>query len=939
MMAVLLFLIAIYSFVIPNYRESLMNGKRETIRELTNIAWSVLHKLDVIVDDEFSLTQAQNEAALLIGDMRYGDELKDYFWITDTMPYMIMHPYKPSLNGTNLSEYRDPRGKNFFVDIVNIVREHGDGFVEYDWQWKDDSLTVVPKLSYVKAYKPWGWIVGTGIYIEDVNREIAQLTRNVVWISVLITILLAAIISYLARRNYVADQQREAAQERLRDSMERYKKLVEASTDGVLMILENEVVYCNPYLLNLIGFTQDEFETGDEQFVETIKSFVHFDSDSNVDLEKKDISSEQKIKKKNGVLVNVVINQSKFEIEGKKGFIYAVKDVSRHKDVERELDLSMEKFKSIAGLMSIGVFRCTLGRQSRFVEINAKALELLGYSSQYELKDTHVQELFEVSDEKKEVVKAINEGIHIKDRLLRIRRGDGSILLSMVSLFPVDDADGKTIYCDGVIIDAYDHLSRDVDFNKNPPSLHLSANVLLQQVKDFILPAPQCNMGESVSVAAKLMVSARADVLLVTDNNEEIVGLLTHSDISRRVIAVGQDDKMQIGKIMSSPIISVSDEDMVMDAFTLMMQHNVSYIVVLPKIRGRASYISLLRLSELRKDTPEFLINAIQKAASVYEINEAMNRLPRLINTLIETGTGVATTGKLISKVSDTITEKLINEAIDEVGQPPVPFVFLALGSEGRREQTLATDQDNAIVYQNKNSSDEIQIKDYFLLLGSKVCNSLNKAGYPLCKGGVMAMNKEWCMSIEEWKNAISGWIENPNPEQILKISIFFDFRPVFGDFDLANNLQQFCQKSLKDKNVFLYNLAQSTISLKIHAIESSKHAEAYDIKLPILAITSITRLWALKYGIGERNTLERLFALHSADAISEVVREDFEQACRFLMSLRIKNQLKQIEANSDINNIINPKNLSDIERIMLKKVVATISDHQARLSMEFRII
>jgi signal transduction histidine kinase len=170
--AVLLFLVAIYLFVIPNYRESLMDGKRETIRELTSTAWSVMHKLDLMVSDEFSEEKARQEAAIIISDMRWGEEFKDYFWITDTTPRMVMHPYRPSMNGMDLSDYKDQRGKNFFVDIVKLVKQDGDGYIDYKWQWKDDSLTVVSKLSYVKAYEPWGWIVGTGIYIEDVNRQI-----------------------------------------------------------------------------------------------------------------------------------------------------------------------------------------------------------------------------------------------------------------------------------------------------------------------------------------------------------------------------------------------------------------------------------------------------------------------------------------------------------------------------------------------------------------------------------------------------------------------------------------------------------------------------------------------------------------------------------------------------------------------------------------------
>ncbi len=938
--AVLCFMIAIFLFVIPNYRESLMDGKRETIRELTNTAWSVMQKKDHAVDEHYRLREAKNEAKKIIGDMRYGDELKDYFWINDTTPKMIMHPYRPYMEGMDLSDYRDLKGKNFFVDIVNITNEFGSGYIEYNWQWKDDSLTVVPKLSYVKSYEPWGWIVGTGIYIEDVSHEITKLTKWVVWISVLITIIIAAIIIYLARRNYIAEKERQAAQERLRDSMERYKKLVEASTDGVLMIIENEIVYCNPYLLNLLEYSQEDFDQKNSKFYDTLNSFIYLDSEEESENSgQSEVSVEQKVKKKNGDYVNVVINRSKFEIEGKHGYIFTVKDVSKNIDFNRDLDLDIKKFKSIAGIMNLGIFRCTLGRKAQFVEINSKALELLGYSSEKDLKETLVQELFYINTEKKEVIRAINEGKHIKDRLLRLRRADGTILPAMVTLFPVNDANGKTVFCDGIIIDAYDHLSRDVAFEKNPTVLHLSASVLLQPVKDFIIAAPHCDMNTSIATASKLLTKSGADILVIMNDNNSMIGLLTHSDISRRVVAAESNLSLPVSEIMSAPVISVSDDDMVMDAFTMMVQHKVSYIVVKQKDNLKPYYISLLKLSELRKDTPEYLINSIQKADSIYEISNTVELLPRLIRNLVDTGTGASTTSKLISKISDTSTEKIIEDAIKEIGVPPAPFVFMALGSEGRKEQTLATDQDNAIVYKTDRGTNNDSIQEYFITLGSKVCNALNKVGYPLCKGGVMAMNKEWCMEVSEWEKTISEWINRPNPQEVLNTSIFFDFRPVYGDFELANALQHFCQKELKDKSVYFYNLAQSTVNLKPPSVDSSKQDDLYDIKMPILAIISIARLWSLKYGVSERNTKERFFVLNSADVISNKLMHDFTEALSFLMLLRVKNQLKQIEENKPVNNKINLNDLSDIEKIMLKKIINTISDHQNHLSMEFRLM
>ncbi|MFW5707677.1 MAG: cache domain-containing protein, partial [Bacteroidota bacterium] len=408
LIAILLFLAAMYIFVIPGYRESLMDRKRETIRELATTAWSVVQRIDHTITDSLDIAHAKKEAIEIIRGMRWGEENKDYFWITDTTPAMIMHPYRPQLDGKPLADYEDQEGKRFFVEIAQIAKESGDGYIDYKWQWKDDSLMVVPKLSYVKLYEPWGWIIGTGIYVEDVQQEITTITRRVVWISFFITLIITAVIVYLARKNFQAEQLRQKAQARQRETMEKYKKLVEASTDGVLMTLNGEVIYCNPYLLNLLGYSREEADRQDEEFLNSLHCLLHLKD--NHDTGVGEIVKEHRIRKKNKLMVDVVISRSEFEMGGQNGYIYTIKDVSKHRDTERELDLNMGKFKSIADTMHIGVFRTTIGRSSRFVEVNRKATEMLGYASENEIRDLAVQELFVDRPEKREVIKAISEG-------------------------------------------------------------------------------------------------------------------------------------------------------------------------------------------------------------------------------------------------------------------------------------------------------------------------------------------------------------------------------------------------------------------------------------------------------------------------------------------------------------------------------------------------
>ncbi len=177
LLAVALFIISIFAVIIPAFRSTIMDRKREMIRELTNSAWSVLHEYNVEEKKGHLTTEeAQKRAISDIRFLRYGEERKDYFWITDMHPRMIMHPYQPNLEGQDLSgdAGRDHTGKKLFVEMVDVCKKNGSGYVEYMWQWKDDPSRIVPKVSYVKGFAPWGWIVGSGIYVEDVRERVAQ---------------------------------------------------------------------------------------------------------------------------------------------------------------------------------------------------------------------------------------------------------------------------------------------------------------------------------------------------------------------------------------------------------------------------------------------------------------------------------------------------------------------------------------------------------------------------------------------------------------------------------------------------------------------------------------------------------------------------------------------------------------------------------------------
>ncbi len=259
-LTVALFIGAVFFLALPSFETSLMSAKRQTINELTSLTWEILNGFEKKVQTgEMSRSQAQQLAKEYIRDLRYGPERKDYFWINDMHPTMVMHPYRPELNGSDLTNYTDSEGKHLFVEFLKTVKADGQGYVQYMWQWKDDPDRIVPKLSYVREFKPWGWIIGTGIYLEDVQTKIHQLSQNLQYLFSVILffiILLSLYTIWQARQN---EKKKTIAEIALKISEERYRTILKIFEDGYFEVdLAGNMVFCNDSMSKLTGFPKEE---------------------------------------------------------------------------------------------------------------------------------------------------------------------------------------------------------------------------------------------------------------------------------------------------------------------------------------------------------------------------------------------------------------------------------------------------------------------------------------------------------------------------------------------------------------------------------------------------------------------------------------------------------------------------------------------------------
>lgn len=231
LLTIVLFAVAIFGVTLPTLRNNLFEQKKMQITVLTQSAWNVLEHYDNEVSSgNMSLDMAQELAQEQIRGLRFGPEGKDYFWINDFHPFMVMHPYLPQLEGQDLSTFTDRNGKFLFKEFVNKVLKEGAGFVPYLWQWNDSPARISPKLSYVKSFESWGWIIGTGLYLDDVNDEIANVSRKIVYFSIAILAIIIILLARIIHQSKKEIRNRQIAETKIRNYQGKLERLVEERT-------------------------------------------------------------------------------------------------------------------------------------------------------------------------------------------------------------------------------------------------------------------------------------------------------------------------------------------------------------------------------------------------------------------------------------------------------------------------------------------------------------------------------------------------------------------------------------------------------------------------------------------------------------------------------------------------------------------------------------
>jgi CBS domain-containing protein len=443
---------------------------------------------------------------------------------------------------------------------------------------------------------------------------------------------------------------------------------------------------------------------------------------------------------------------------------------------------------------------------------------------------------------------------------------------------------------------------------------------------------------------ARLLSGERVGSVVVVDDGRP-VGIVTDRDLRQKVLAEGRDGTTTTAAaIMSSPLITLPAAAFAFDAVLEMTRRRVHHIVIVDD--GRAiGVVSSADLLLLQTSHPVTLAREIASASSVDALAGLAPRVTSLVRDLLAEGGRVHGIADLVTELNDRIIIRVLDLAraqLAAVGrEPPVPYAWLAFGSEGRREQTLRTDQDNGLVYADPPPALTEPARAYFTELADLAVAGLVATGFPPCPGGAMASNPAWCQPLSVWDGYVRRWIADPVPAHLLDACMHFDLRPVTGSAELAAQLGDRIRAEAPAHQRFLGLMARDVVDRPVpvgflggvSVRRSGPHRGAVDIKgAGCIQLVGAARVHALELGLEETMTIARIEAagqrgLYASEDVVEIT-----DAYEHLLRLRLAHQLDRLAAGEAPDNYVDPDRLSHRDGLLLRDALKTVARVQGRL-------
>jgi CBS domain-containing protein len=404
------------------------------------------------------------------------------------------------------------------------------------------------------------------------------------------------------------------------------------------------------------------------------------------------------------------------------------------------------------------------------------------------------------------------------------------------------------------------------------------------------------------------------------------------------VVSKGKDCKDPVKDIMSIPHVRSDVKEYCFEAILKMVKHNVHHLLIMKddKLKGILTNHDLMLI---QGTSPLSVVKDIESQNTIDALIPVSLKINNIVGLLLNEGAKASSITRIISEINDRLVRRILEIAEERFGEPPVPYCWVVFGSEGRKEQTFKTDQDNALIYHDPADAEmEKTAQEYFGTFSLFVRDGLLKCGFPLCPADFMASNPMWRQPLHVWRKYFVNWISTPTAEAVLNSVTFFDVRAVYGEMRLLDWLKDFTLSMVKDQKIFLGYIANLAIKnmppigfLKTFVVEKSgEHKDKLNLKVKGLApLVDAVRLFALEKGIRETSTIERINILRDKNTIVKEYAEELIHAFEFIMLLRIQHQFGQMKEGKDIDNFINPNKLSNLEKRIAKETFQLISEIQ----------
>lgn len=456
-----------------------------------------------------------------------------------------------------------------------------------------------------------------------------------------------------------------------------------------------------------------------------------------------------------------------------------------------------------------------------------------------------------------------------------------------------------------------------------------------------------CGPDTPLADALQTMSRNKVSAIVVVDADDKPRGIFTERDLVRHTAAGEVDRAAPVARYMTPDPIGLPVTATASEAALVMAQRNIRHLLVCDD--GRlAGVVSERGLFALQRLSMREVTHVIEIAETRDQLKAGALEIRSLATNLLAQGIGAEQLTQLISALNDRLTQRILDLEAARHDLGGIRLAWLALGSEGRHEQTFATDQDNAILFHVEDPVAAGDARARLLPFARAVNETLDACGFPLCKGGIMASNPEWCLSEAEWRQCFGRWIRAPLPEALLNATIFFDFRPLWGEAGLARALREWLRENTREDQRFLRMMAANAMQTEpplgffgdIVTGGDGGRKGTVDLKAQgSRVITDAARVFALAAGVDAPNTAARLRGAGEALRIRSEETEAVVDAFYFLLLLRLRHQDETSPAAGSVDaNRLDPRSLNDLDSRILKESFRQARKLQRRLSLDYRL-